>query len=183
LCANACRVARTPAGEVNPCDQICQSVKRTEVGATGKNADVHAAGLVVNDGISKRVAEWKAVQAQKSELSRDQLREFLTEVILTPAGKVNEQPRRKYPFALGCLIASAIEGSEEQLGSAALGVNPDSASEIAEAVLRLKNEPGLCETLIASGKIQASGFTADSYAKGIIDLLDSLELRFSCFRR
>ena len=60
-------------------------------GATGKNADVHAARLMVNDGISKRVAELKAVQAQKSELSRDQLREFLTEVILTPAGKVNEQ--------------------------------------------------------------------------------------------
>ena len=32
--------------------------------------------------------ELKAAQAQKSELSRDELREFLTEVILTPAGKV-----------------------------------------------------------------------------------------------
>jgi hypothetical protein len=31
--------------------------------------------------------ELKAAQAQKSELSRDELREFLTEVILTPAGK------------------------------------------------------------------------------------------------
>ena len=30
--------------------------------------------------------ELKAAQAQKSELSRDGLREFLTEVILTPAG-------------------------------------------------------------------------------------------------
>ena len=40
-----------------------------------------------------RVAELKAAQAQKSELSRDQLREFLTEVILTPASKVNEQSR------------------------------------------------------------------------------------------
>jgi Terminase small subunit len=62
-------------------------------GATGKNADVHAARLIVNDGISKRVAELKAAQAQKSELSRDELREFLTEVILTPAGKVSEQSR------------------------------------------------------------------------------------------
>ena len=60
-------------------------------GATGKNADVHAARLMVNDGISKRVAELKAAQAQKRELSRAQLREFLTEAILTPAGKVNEQ--------------------------------------------------------------------------------------------
>ena len=31
-------------------------------------------------------------QSQKSELSRDQAREFLTEVIQTPAGKVDEQP-------------------------------------------------------------------------------------------
>jgi hypothetical protein len=62
-------------------------------GAPGKNADVHAARLMVNDGICKRVAELKEAQSQKSELSRDQAREFLTEVILTPAGKVNEQSR------------------------------------------------------------------------------------------
>jgi hypothetical protein len=42
---------------------------------------------------SKRVAELKAAQAQKSELSRDQLRDFLTEVILTPAGKVSKHSR------------------------------------------------------------------------------------------
>ena len=40
--------------------------------------DVHAARLMVNDGICKRVAELKAAQSQKSELSRDQLwRNFL----------------------------------------------------------------------------------------------------------
>ena len=49
--------------------------------------------MMVNDGICKRAAELKAAQAQKSELSRDQLRQFLTEVILTPAGKVSEQSR------------------------------------------------------------------------------------------
>ena len=48
---------------------------------------------MVNDSISKRVAELKAAQAQKSELSRDELREFLIEVILTPAGKVSEESR------------------------------------------------------------------------------------------
>jgi hypothetical protein len=64
-----------------------------QCGANGKNADVHAARLMVNDGICKRVAELKAAQSQKSELSRDQVREFLTKVILTPAGKVDEQSR------------------------------------------------------------------------------------------
>jgi hypothetical protein len=52
---------------------------------------VHAARLMVNDGICKRVTELKAPQSQKSELSRDQLREFLTEVILMLVGNVNEQ--------------------------------------------------------------------------------------------
>ena len=62
-------------------------------GGKGKNADVQAAKLVVSGSICERVAELKEAQSQKSELSRDRLREFLTEVILTPAGKVDEQSR------------------------------------------------------------------------------------------
>jgi hypothetical protein len=62
-------------------------------GAAGKNADVHSARMMVNDGICKRAAELKAAQSQKSELSSDQLREFLVAVIQTPAGKVDEQSR------------------------------------------------------------------------------------------
>jgi hypothetical protein len=61
-------------------------------GATG-NAHAHAGRLIANDNISKRVAELKEEQSQKSELSRDQAREFLTEVIRTPAGEVIEHSR------------------------------------------------------------------------------------------
>ena len=68
-------------------------ISGTDTGATGRNADVPRARLMVNDSISKRIAELKAAQAQKCEVSRDQLREFLTDVILTPAGTVNEQSR------------------------------------------------------------------------------------------
>ena len=50
-------------------------------GATGKNADVHAARLMVNDGIRKRVAELKEAQSKKCEMTRDQLRQFLVDVI------------------------------------------------------------------------------------------------------
>ena len=73
-------------------------------GATGKNADEQAAKLVVKGSICERVAELKAAQSQTSELSRDQLREFLTEVILTPAGKVDEQSRlcQSYKVAAEC---------------------------------------------------------------------------------
>ncbi len=61
--------------------------------SAGDHAQRFAARLMVNDGIRKRVAELKEAQSQKSELSRDQVREFLTEMILTPAGKVDEQSR------------------------------------------------------------------------------------------
>jgi len=86
-------------------------------------------------------------------------------------------------FGLGCpVIASAIDGAEEQLGAAALYVNPDSAQDIADTVLRLKNENGLRERLIAAGKARASRSTVEDYASRLIDLLDSLEARFACFR-
>ena len=49
-------------------------------GATGKNADVHAARLMVNDGIRKRVAELRGA-AKKCEMTRDQFRQFLIDVI------------------------------------------------------------------------------------------------------
>ena len=62
-------------------------------GASGKNADVQAAKLVVKGSIRGRVAELMEAQSQKSELSRDQAREFLTDVIRTPAGQVDEQSR------------------------------------------------------------------------------------------
>jgi glycosyltransferase involved in cell wall biosynthesis len=87
-------------------------------------------------------------------------------------------------FALGCpVIASAIEGVEEQLGQAALYAKPDSATEIVEAILRLKNEHGLRDALVTAGKIRAAKVTPDNYAASIIGLLDTLELRFECFRR
>ena len=64
-----------------------------QCGANGKNGDVQAAKLVVKGSIRERIAELKEAQSHKCELSRDQLREFLTEVILTPAGEVDEHSR------------------------------------------------------------------------------------------
>ena len=50
-------------------------------GATGKNADVQAAKLVVKSSIRERVAELKEAQCKKCEMTRDQLRQFLVDVI------------------------------------------------------------------------------------------------------
>jgi len=86
-------------------------------------------------------------------------------------------------FALGCpVIASAIEGAEEGLDGAALFADPDSVSEIVAGVLRLKNESGLRKSLIAAGRFRASQSTPEIYVGRLMELLDSLELRFECFR-
>jgi hypothetical protein len=69
------------------------SMESRLAGYTEKDGNHHGPRLMANDGVRKRVAELKEAQSQKSELSRDQLREFLVDVILTPAGKVSEQSR------------------------------------------------------------------------------------------
>ena len=51
-------------------------------GATGKNADVHAARPMVNDGIRKRISEIREEQAAKCQMTKDQFRQFLVSIIL-----------------------------------------------------------------------------------------------------
>jgi glycosyltransferase involved in cell wall biosynthesis len=86
--------------------------------------------------------------------------------------------------ALGCpVVTSAVEGAEEQLGSAALSVNPDSAVDVAAAMWRLKNEPGLRQRLVDNGWQRAARSTFGDYAASLIGVLDSLELRFATFRQ
>ncbi len=60
-------------------------------GATGKNADVQAAKLVVKSSIRERVAELKGAQSTKCEMTRDQLRQFLVSVILVKPEEANFQ--------------------------------------------------------------------------------------------
>ncbi len=86
-------------------------------------------------------------------------------------------------FALGCpVITSDIPGARECLGDSPLYVHPDSAEDIVTAVLRVKNEPGLRERMIASGHRRSLQWTVKDYVNRLIDLLDQLELRFQCFR-
>ena len=86
-------------------------------------------------------------------------------------------------FALGCpVLASAVDGADELLGSAALMFDPDDAGALAAAVLRLVREPGLREQLIRLGKQRAQRFTVKDYVARLSALLDGLERRFECFR-
>ena len=91
-----------PGGSTEPRRRWPASIRRSLAAADARRGNVELQAKTQmftrprptgHDGICKRVAELKEAQSQKSELSRDQLRQFLTEVILTPAGKVDEQSR------------------------------------------------------------------------------------------
>jgi glycosyltransferase involved in cell wall biosynthesis len=118
-------------------------------------------------------------------VERDQLvtlyRHALALTFLSYLGPDNLPPLEA--FALSCpVIASAIEGARESLGEGALYVNPDSAEDIVAAVLRLKNERGLRERMVAAGHLRARQWTVKDYVDQLIELIDHLEVRFQCFR-
>lgn len=79
-------------------------------------------------------------------------------------------------FACGCpVIASNVPGVEEQLGAAAILIDPRKPEEIAEAVIRLRTNPEFRQSLIARGHARAAQFTGAEYVRGIFALLDEFE--------
>ena len=86
-------------------------------------------------------------------------------------------------FAIGCpVVASRVAGSVEQLGDAALLVDPRHEEEIAAAVVRLY-EPKLKADLIAKGKERAQQLTASNYVREILTICDEFELYRRCWTR
>lgn len=83
-------------------------------------------------------------------------------------------------FALGCpVVASNVSGSEHQLGDAALLFDPRSESELAAAILKLKNSHDLRKTLISRGQARAAEAAVDNYIDSIFNIVDE----FSPIRR
>lgn len=79
-------------------------------------------------------------------------------------------------FALGCpVVASKIAGSEEQLGDAAIQVNPCDYLSVADAIKTLSENSELREQLISRGRQRAQQWTAKDYVRGIFSLLDEFE--------
>ncbi|WP_225931166.1 glycosyltransferase family 4 protein [Leptolyngbya sp. 7M] len=85
-------------------------------------------------------------------------------------------------FALKCpVIASEVPGAQEQLGDAALLVNPKSVEEIALAIKSLLEDDNLRETLIQRGLIKAAQWSTKDYAEGIFEILDDFETIRRCW--
>ena len=85
-------------------------------------------------------------------------------------------------FSLGCpVIASRVEGAEEQLGDAALLFDPKNEEEIACLVNKLYNNSNLRESLIKSGKKLAIKRGANKYIEEVISIIDEFESYRRCW--
>ena len=83
-------------------------------------------------------------------------------------------------FALSCpVITSNLPGFEEQLGDAAVLVNPQNELEIALAIKQLYENPMLRNTLIKRGLDRVARWTWQDYVKGVISTIED----FASIRR
>jgi len=79
-------------------------------------------------------------------------------------------------FALGCpVIASNVSGAQEQLGDAALLVDPRNEEQIAVAVKSLYDNPALRQTLVQRGLERATKWTGEDFVKSVFTILDEFE--------
>jgi glycosyltransferase involved in cell wall biosynthesis len=85
-------------------------------------------------------------------------------------------------FALGCpVIAAKVPGAEEQLGNAALLIEPQDEKNIAQAIKQLFEDQNLRATLIQRGLERAKQWTGEDYVRGIFQILDEFETVRRCW--
>lgn len=83
-------------------------------------------------------------------------------------------------FALGCpVIASDIPGAREQLGDAALLVDPTDDEAWVQAIIRVMTDQATRKDLILKGSARARQWSSNDYAYAIDDLIS----QFGKFRR
>jgi glycosyltransferase involved in cell wall biosynthesis len=86
-------------------------------------------------------------------------------------------------MALGCpVIASNVSGATEQLGEAALLVDPKQPEEIALAVKSLWDDSSLRQRLIDLGFKRAKQWTTEDYVKKLYSVIDDFEAIRRCWQ-
>ncbi|KAA3646791.1 MAG: glycosyltransferase family 1 protein [Chloroflexi bacterium] len=76
-------------------------------------------------------------------------------------------------FALGCpVVASNVSGAEEQLGDAAMLVEPTNPAQIANVIRLLHDDHEMRQTLVARGLRRASKWTVDDFVRSVFAILD-----------
>jgi glycosyltransferase involved in cell wall biosynthesis len=110
---------------------------------------------------------------EQSELSA-LYKNALALVYVTFFGPENLPPLEA--MALGTpVIASTVIGAEEQLGEAALLVEPTDPQDIAKAIKKLSTDKGLQKKLIARGRKRAAQWTVEDFVRGAFKILDDFE--------
>jgi glycosyltransferase involved in cell wall biosynthesis len=85
-------------------------------------------------------------------------------------------------FALGCpVIASNVPGVQEQLGDAALLVNPSDDKQIALAIKSLYEDSNLRQKLTQRGYERAAQWTSQDYVRGIFGILEEFQAIRRCW--
>ncbi len=86
-------------------------------------------------------------------------------------------------FAVGCVVLAVdVPGAREQLGDAALLVDPKDPVAIASAIRTLSEDSALRETLRQRGFARASRWTGKDYVKCVLSILDEFEAVRRCWR-
>jgi glycosyltransferase involved in cell wall biosynthesis len=86
-------------------------------------------------------------------------------------------------FSLGCpVIASKVSGANEQLGNAAMLVDPEDEEQIAEAIKSVYDKPHLRKMLIQRGFERISQRTEQKYIENVFEILDEFEPIRSCWK-
>jgi len=83
-------------------------------------------------------------------------------------------------FALGCpVIAADVAGAREQLGEAAILLDPTSPEDWSQAVVRLRQDADLRQSLIAKGRKRAQRNSPQDFTRELLALFDE----FALYRR
>jgi len=87
-------------------------------------------------------------------------------------------------FALGCpVVAADVAGALEQLGDAALLVDPRKPEEIAAAIKKIHRDTTIRSQLIERGRRRALKWTGKEFTKGVFAMLDEFESVRRCWPR
>ncbi len=85
-------------------------------------------------------------------------------------------------FAAGCpVVASDVSGSEQQLGDAALRIDPRDPAAIAAAIHRVHADAELRDTLIRRGRERATKFQPDDFVRAVVAMIDEFEPIRGCW--
>ena len=87
-------------------------------------------------------------------------------------------------WVFGCpVVTSDIRGVREQVGDAAMLVDPRSVESIADGIYRVWTDDRLRSMLVERGKRQAAAYTPDDFSQRLIDILQEGSLRIFSNRR